>query len=55
MHCSLVYSCLSREDCDVLENISTQDWFIMRKMIIEMILATDMAKHFEMIGNLKQR
>ena len=39
----------------MLIGLSTQDFRSIRKMIIEMILATDMSKHFEKFGAFKVR
>lgn len=38
-----------------MENLSEEDWFLSRRIIIEMILETDMSKHFESLGKFRTR
>ena len=50
MHSAIVFKLLMSEDKNILENLDSADWFYIRRVIVEMILITDMAKHFELLG-----
>ena len=49
-HSAIVFKLLMSEDKNILENLDSADWFYIRRVIVEMILITDMAKHFELLG-----
>ena len=53
MHARDLFSLLIDENCNILKNIG--DYWIVRKIIIEMILSTDMAKHFDIVGSNKAK
>ncbi|OMJ89414.1 hypothetical protein SteCoe_8412 [Stentor coeruleus] len=53
MHTSIVFSLLKIEDCNILMNFNSEKWLIIRKCIIDMILATDMSKHFDMMAQFR--
>lgn len=55
MHCAIIYQFLSKQGHNILEKVEADDWTLCRKIIIEMILATDMAKHFEILGRFRTR
>ena len=55
MHISFLYEILSNQDSNILSGLSNDLWFSVRKNIIEMILATDMIKHLEIIGHIKAK
>ena len=55
MHSAKTFSILKSPGYNVLENLSNEDWIKSRKMIIEMILETDMSKHFEILGKFRTR
>jgi hypothetical protein len=55
MHCSMIYTILSEPQCNILEHISIEQWNSVRKLIIEMVLYTDMSKHFELLGRFRTR
>ena len=55
MHCCLTFSLLSEPDKNVLESLEDDQYIIVRKLIIELILATDMGKHFEFVGIFKSK
>ncbi|OMJ88637.1 hypothetical protein SteCoe_9422 [Stentor coeruleus] len=50
MHCSIAFSILAEEDKNVLEPLDNDQFLLVRKMVIDMILATDMGKHFDLLG-----
>lgn len=53
MHTALTYELLAEEQ--VLDPLSREQWLTLRKLITEMILATDMARHFEIVDNFRQK
>jgi hypothetical protein len=55
MHCAKLYEIMNKPECDILQNLTTDDWLKSRKLIIEMILATDMNKHFGLLGTFRTR
>lgn len=46
MHIAKLYKIMETPGCEILGAILDEDWISIRKIIIEMILATDMTKHF---------
>ena len=55
MHASKTFQLLKSESTAVLDKLPSEDWLKSRKMIIEMILETDMSKHFEILGKFRTR
>ena len=55
MHAHTTFHLLSKPGCNILENLSNEDWFRARKIIIELILDTDMSRHFEILGRFRAR
>ena len=55
MHSSLLFQILKDQDSNILSSFSDEKWSIIRKDIIGMILATDMGKHFELLGQFKAK
>ena len=55
MHSAKTFSILKSQGFNILENLAYEDWLKCRKMIIEMILETDMSKHFEILGKFRTR
>jgi hypothetical protein len=53
MHASLTFSLLLEEDQNILKNLDSDSWMLCRKVVLKMILATDMARHFELLGGFK--
>ncbi|KAJ2999075.1 High affinity cAMP-specific and IBMX-insensitive 3',5'-cyclic phosphodiesterase 9A [Globomyces sp. JEL0801] len=53
-HCASLFSILRQPECNILENLSPTDYKDTRKIIIGCILATDMGKHAECIGKLRE-
>lgn len=51
MHCSLLYEVLNDPAQNVLGGLSPSQWRESRKIILNMILGTDMVHHFEQIKN----
>lgn len=45
-HCRLTFEILRKQGCNIFENIPSEEYRSIRKLIISGILATDMTKHF---------
>jgi hypothetical protein len=50
MHCAIVYKLLQYDCDDLLSAMDDETWVLLRRIIVEMILITDMARHFSAIG-----
>lgn len=55
MHASIVFQIMKEVGNNILEGCVGEKWSIVRKDIIDMILATDMGKHFELMGQFKTK
>ena len=56
MHASTIFKIATeKEGCDVFESIPRKHFVKMRNIIIDMILATDLSKHFENLTTLNAR
>lgn len=53
MHTSIIFNLLKIEDCNMFMNFGSEKWLVLRKCIIDMVLATDMSKHFEMMAQFR--
>jgi hypothetical protein len=51
-HCSITLSILSKPECDVFCGLEVPDRKLMWNQVIQLILATDMAKHFKFIADM---
>lgn len=54
-HIGSAFEEMSKEGCNILENLNKDDYKEIRKRMIDMVIATDMAKHFDDIGQFKNR
>lgn len=54
-HIGSAFRDMKMEGCGILDNFSKEDRKEIRKKMIDMVLATDMAKHFDDIGQFKNR
>lgn len=52
-HLAVAFQLMQAENCDILESFSKAERQQFRKMVIEMVLATDNAKHMNILGSLK--
>lgn len=48
MHCSVTFRVLL--ETSLLSSLPQESWELVRKVVVEMILSTDMSKHFDMMG-----
>lgn len=50
MHCVMLYEILSKEQTNIFVNLPEEQWRESRKIILTIILGTDMSHHFEQIS-----
>ena len=55
MHCALIFTLMNEPQCDIFMKLSKDVWTSTRKLIIEMVLHTDMSRHFELLGRFRTR
>lgn len=55
MHSSILFQILKVPENNILAMLTNDKWALMRKDIIDMILATDMGKHFELLGQFRTK
>lgn len=55
MHCSVIYQFLTKPGHNIFEWVDSEDWTCSRRVIVEMVLSTDMSKHFEILGKFRTR
>jgi hypothetical protein len=49
-HLAAAWALLKRADCSCLAGLSKAEWEGVRKLVIELVLATDMKQHFAIMG-----
>lgn len=52
-HLAVAFKLLQNPDCDIFVNLSKKQKQTLRKMVIDMVLATDMSKHMSLLADLK--
>uniref|UniRef100_A0AAX7VN82 Phosphodiesterase n=1 Tax=Astatotilapia calliptera TaxID=8154 RepID=A0AAX7VN82_ASTCA len=52
-HLAVGFKLLQEENCDIFQNLSKKQRQTLRRMVIEMVLATDMSKHMSLLADLK--
>ena len=52
-HAAMVFRLMKNPDCDVLKCLVKEDFKYVRKVMIEVILKTDMVNHFDMVKTLQ--
>lgn len=55
MHCALIYALLNNPQFNIFAALKNSEWTNSRRLMIEMILNTDMSKHFEMLSRFRMR
>ena len=55
MHSSTVFTLLERQKCNFMAEAPGEMFIWFRRVVIEMILATDMAKYFDQLGYFKAK
>ena len=51
LHLATTFKILQKEDCNIFGHMCRDDYSMCRKLMIEMILATDLSKHFDLLNN----
>eukprot|EP00736_Rhodelphis_marinus_P008344 Rmarinus@m.10004 len=54
-HLNVLFEILAQPSCNILANLSADDFIELRRNIISMVLATDMSCHFEIVAQLKAK
>ncbi|XP_034053699.1 cAMP-specific 3',5'-cyclic phosphodiesterase 4B-like [Gymnodraco acuticeps] len=52
-HLAVGFKLLQEENCDIFQNLTKKQKQSLRRMVIDMVLATDMSKHMSLLANLK--
>ncbi|XP_024937456.1 calcium/calmodulin-dependent 3',5'-cyclic nucleotide phosphodiesterase 1 isoform X3 [Cephus cinctus] len=52
-HISASFRILREEECNILQNLSREEFREFRSLVIDMVLATDMSFHFQQLKNMK--
>ncbi|KAL1377939.1 hypothetical protein pipiens_015917 [Culex pipiens pipiens] len=52
-HLAVAFKLLQNEECDILRNVQKKQRQTFRKMVIDMVLSTDMSKHMTLLADLK--
>ncbi|XP_036327927.1 calcium/calmodulin-dependent 3',5'-cyclic nucleotide phosphodiesterase 1C isoform X1 [Rhagoletis pomonella] len=52
-HVSAAFRLLKEDDCNILNNLSREEFREFRTLIIDMVLATDMSFHFQQLKNMR--
>ncbi|XP_067872118.1 3',5'-cyclic-AMP phosphodiesterase 4C-like isoform X2 [Heterodontus francisci] len=52
-HLAVGFKLLQKENCDIFQNLNKKQLQNLRKMTIDMVLATDMTKHMNLLADLK--
>lgn len=55
MHCSTLFSLAKKPEFGIFDYASAEQVSNIRALVIEIILATDMAKHFDLVGKFKAK
>lgn len=55
MHCSTTFQIMDEEKSNILGTLDNDHFLTVRKLIIEMILATDMSKHWDFLAQFKAK
>merc|ERR1719510_2880725 len=52
-HLAVAFKLMQDHECDILASLSKKQRISVRKMVIDMVLATDMSKHMSLLADLK--
>uniref|UniRef100_A0A674MNK7 Phosphodiesterase n=1 Tax=Takifugu rubripes TaxID=31033 RepID=A0A674MNK7_TAKRU len=52
-HLAVGFKLLQDENCDIFQNLTKKQRQLLRKMVIDIVLATDMSKHMNLLADLK--
>ncbi|XP_074156660.1 high affinity cGMP-specific 3',5'-cyclic phosphodiesterase 9A isoform X2 [Sminthopsis crassicaudata] len=54
-HCAVAFQIISQPECNIFSNVTSEDFKKIRQGIITLILATDMARHAEILDSFKEK
>ncbi|XP_049603228.1 3',5'-cyclic-AMP phosphodiesterase 4B isoform X1 [Syngnathus scovelli] len=52
-HLAVGFKLLQQDNCDIFQNLGKKQRQTLRRMVIDMVLATDMSKHMSLLADLK--
>jgi cAMP-specific phosphodiesterase 4 len=52
-HLAVAFKLLQEEGCDIFQGLAAKQRQALRRMVIDMVLATDMSKHMSLLADLK--
>ncbi|KAK2822075.1 hypothetical protein Q5P01_022140 [Channa striata] len=52
-HLAVGFKLLQEDNCDIFQNLTKKQRQTLRRMVIDMVLATDMSKHINLLADLK--
>ncbi|XP_041751584.1 cAMP-specific 3',5'-cyclic phosphodiesterase 4B isoform X1 [Coregonus clupeaformis] len=52
-HLAVGFKLLQEDNCDIFQNLTKKERQSLRRMVIDMVLATDMSKHMSLLADLK--
>uniref|UniRef100_A0A0R3WTX8 PDEase domain-containing protein n=1 Tax=Hydatigena taeniaeformis TaxID=6205 RepID=A0A0R3WTX8_HYDTA len=52
-HLAVAFNLLTFPGCDILVNVTRKQRLTFRRMVIDMVLSTDMSKHMSLLADLK--
>uniref|UniRef100_A0A8C6TXK5 Phosphodiesterase n=1 Tax=Neogobius melanostomus TaxID=47308 RepID=A0A8C6TXK5_9GOBI len=52
-HLAVGFKLLQQDNCDIFQNLTKKQRQTLRRMVIDMVLATDMSKHMSLLADLK--
>ncbi|XP_050533055.1 cAMP-specific 3',5'-cyclic phosphodiesterase isoform X3 [Daktulosphaira vitifoliae] len=52
-HLAVAFKLLQNDGCDIFQNVNKKQRQTLRKMVIDMVLSTDMSKHMSLLADLK--
>ena len=53
MHCAVTFKTLLKPENNIISNVSYEDWLVIRKIMVALIMNTDMAKHFDLVVHFR--
>lgn len=52
-HVAVAFKLLQEDGCDIFQGLAAKQRQALRRMVIDMVLATDMSKHMSLLADLK--
>lgn len=54
-HCSTAFTIVQRTECNFLQHLEESEFRKFRSLVVDMVLATDLAQHFSLLTMFKKR